>query len=422
MKVCFICTFFPPTTGGSEIHAFSLVKYLADKGHDVSVIISRSRREDLRARGYDEEVINNAFKERIVLPKIEEVPVYNIASHGLTSLIDIRKRIGEIENTGPIDVFDVHNSFLLPSLLFKKHPTVLSLDFYDFNCPHLGWPQKYMPDHFTLDPTNIFFSYNKCVLQKRCVTTLDYIRWRLIRSYALNKVNRIIVLNNYLKKLIVKTGVEEEKISVTPLWIDVDKINKQYIEKIDRSDIPQILDSDFVFTFLGRMVPPKGPLLLLKAFESVAKKAKNVKLLYIGGGPLARNLGQIAQDMGIRDRIVLMGRIPHENTIRFLSISDAFVHIGRYTNYGWSLLETMATGKPIIATNVGETSDILKDGYNALLTEPKPDSIASKMFELFSNKKLAKEIGANAYKTVKEKHNYKNIEIYAAILKECINK
>ena len=420
MKVCCICTFFPPTTGGSETHTLSFVKYLADKGHDVSVIVSRSRKAELRAQGYDEEIIKKAFKEKIFLPEIEEVPVYNITSHGLTSLLDIRKKIGEIEKTEPIDVFDVHTSFLLPALVFKKRTTILSLHFYEPSCPRFGWPQKFMQDHFILDPSHAFYSYNKCVLQKRCVSTADYIRWRIVRFYALNKVDRIVVKKKNLKDLFMKTGVEEHKISVIPYWIDAEAIHNKSMDKNNMVKIPQIVNSDFVFTSVGRLVPPKGPILLLKAFELVTEKFQNIKLMYIGDGTLRKRVEQLADKMNIRDKIILMGRIPHESIIKFFSISHAFVHTQRYTNYGWALLETMATGKPIIATNVGPTSDILRNGYNALIAEPNPESLASKMIQLASNRKLARELGVHALKTVKEKHSYKNLEKYELLLKDCL--
>lgn len=419
LKVCCICTFFPPTTGGSETHTFQFVKYLADKGYDVSVIVSRPTKEAIRAQGYDEQTIKKASAEKIVIPGIEQVPIYNITSHGLTRLLHIRQKIREIEKSGPINAFDFHNSFLLPSILFKNRVNILSLHFYELTCPHFGWPQQFMPDHFILDSSNISYSYRKCVIERGCVDTLDYARWRIIRSYALRKVNVVVVKKRNLKYLVLKAGVDHHKVSIIPYWVDAKRIHDKCAELRDKIGVPQVMNSDFVFSFLGRLVPPKGPILLLKAFALVAERFQNVKILYVGDGILRKRIEELSETMGIKDKVILTGNIRHDKIMDYMSISDAFVHSQRYMNYGWALLETMATGKPIVATSVGETTDILTDGYNALLAEPNPEALASRMIDLICSPKLARKLGSNALRTVEKKHSLDNLGRYDALLTEC---
>ena len=79
MKVCHICSGFPPAVGGTETHNYSIVKYLSDRGHDVDVIIIRPRTEELKLKGYSQEVIDEVQKKEYTLPELKNVRIFNIA-------------------------------------------------------------------------------------------------------------------------------------------------------------------------------------------------------------------------------------------------------------------------------------------------------------------------------------------------------
>jgi len=370
----------------------------------------------LRKKGYGTEIINEIKKEKSSLSKLKDIEIYNISSHGVKSLLEIRKKVKEIERDGKINVFDIHHyAYALP-FIFEKRNIVLSLHFYELTCPFMGFPQKIMSDHFTLDPSNEYFSFNKCVLTKKCVSCWHYFKWRLMRSYVLRKVNKIVVKKNYLKELLQKNGVDSKKIYIIPYWIDADKIYSGSNSKEIKQKLTEFNDSEVTFSFVGRLDPAKGPFLVLKAFKIIDKQLPDSKLLYLGDGPLLSSLRTFVKENKLRDRVIFTGRISHDEIVKYYSIPNIFIHAQRYSNYGWALLETMATKKPIIATDVGETSDILIDGFNALLSKPNPESLAMKMIELASNHRLASEIAVNALLTLKDKHGKRNLERYEMLL------
>ena len=76
----------------------------------------------------------------------------------------------------------------------------------------------------------------------------------------------------------------------------------------------------------------------------------------------------------------------------------------------------MSTEKPIVATEVGGTMEILRDGYNALLAEPNPESVAARMRELIENPEIRRRIAKNALKTAREKHSMDNLLKYEELL------
>ena len=89
-----------------------------------------------------------------------------------------------------------------------------------------------------------------------------------------------------------------------------------------------------------------------------------------------------------------------------------------YDNYNWTLLELMSSGKPVIATAVGGTSEILRDGHSALLAEATAESIASGIRRLIDDPKLRQKLAGNALNTVKEKHSLTNLIKYERLLHE----
>ena len=78
MKICHITFGFPPVCGGTETHNYSLVKYLSDNGHDVDVIVVRSKINLYREIGYSEKLINDLKKEEYKLPELKNVRIFNL--------------------------------------------------------------------------------------------------------------------------------------------------------------------------------------------------------------------------------------------------------------------------------------------------------------------------------------------------------
>ena len=211
---------------------------------------------------------------------------------------------------------------------------------------------------------------------------------------------------NYAKDILVKNGVDKNKIEVIPHWIDIEKIRA---DKVDKKS-----DDNFIFTFFGRLAEEKGPDLLLKAFSKISNKTK--KLVLVGDGILKSELIDFCKKNGIRN-VEFKGYVPHNQIGRYLNESDCIVFPHRYFNYEWALLEAMCVGKPIIVTNVATTSEILEDGFNSILCDPNEKSIEKAMRRVLNgNSSMLEEIAKNAYKTVKEKHSMKNLEKYEKLI------
>ncbi len=396
MRICHTTFGFPPTVGGTETHNYLLVRYLMQRGYDVDLIA-------LRTNISKEDLIKNSK-----IPYTNRIRVHNIFPKPFPLWIfQIKKEIKKIEMGGKIDIFDLHSIQDILSFIFQKRKILLSLHFFELNCP--GPREVSYPRPCTC-------SLKGCW---RCCGIKRYLWWSFIRWLVIRKTTKFMVKYDYLKRKLMQTGIDGGKIVVVPHWIDVEGINKK--SKGNGVSIDNIKSSDYVFIFFGRLATEKGPDILLEAFALLTKKVENAKLVFIGDGPLRGDLEEICDRYNITDRVIFLGMIPHEDLFEYMSLADTLVFPHRYFNYEWALLEAMCTEKPIIATDVPATADILTEGYNALLTEPTPTSLCSKMYNILQNPELGEKIAKNAFKTVREKHTMKNLEKYERLVKGLVN-
>jgi len=120
--------------------------------------------------------------------------------------------------------------------------------------------------------------------------------------------------------------------------------------------------------YLGRLTKAKGVLQLLDAFANIATQYPQATLTYFGDGPLRDELRRRATAAGLGDRVRLAGYITDRSVV-FEAI-DLYVHPSLREALPNSVLEAMAAGVPCIATDVGGTRDVIRDGVTGLLIEP----------------------------------------------------
>jgi glycosyltransferase involved in cell wall biosynthesis len=113
-----------------------------------------------------------------------------------------------------------------------------------------------------------------------------------------------------------------------------------------------------------------------------------------------------------------------ENIVNFLRSSDIFILPSLAEGLSNALLEAMACGLPVVATNIGGTNEVIKNGVNGILVEPKnSEQLAQAILSLMKNQKYAYRLGINARKTITEKYSLdllseKYVHLYCKLLKE----
>ena len=163
---------------------------------------------------------------------------------------------------------------------------------------------------------------------------------------------------------------------------------------------------------LGRYTEQKGYDLLVEAFGRVVKKEPKAVLLIGGDGPDREKLERQVMAKGMQESIHLLGLVNDVDAL--FEICDIYVNSSRWEGLPVSLLEAMAHKKPIVATNVGGNSEIIKNGETGLLVPPeRPDLISEAILKVFEDRSLAGRLGAKAFELFKEHYS---INKHCAIL------
>lgn len=169
-------------------------------------------------------------------------------------------------------------------------------------------------------------------------------------------------------------------------------------------------DKDKIILFIGRISASKGIRFLVEAFAEVVRSNPTAKLVIIGSGSTAEKeaIQQKIAILGIGSSIQMIGRVSSEDLPKAYSASDVVVLPSLVEGFGLVLLEGMATGKPVVSTSVGPTSEIIDDKIDGLLV-PRADShlLAEAISSILLDLSLAERIGKAARKKVEEKFSKK---------------
>lgn len=207
--------------------------------------------------------------------------------------------------------------------------------------------------------------------------------------------DRIITVSESITNDVIKYDkIDPSKILVIPNGVDTVKFApREKSEKICK-DL-SIKEKDKIIGFVGRLVPAKGIEYLIEAASYLKKQYENLKVIITGDGYLLDGLRQKAEELGINDIIVFTGK--RRDIPDILSCINIFVMPSIAEGLPNSLLEAMAMGKPVIATEAGGTPEIIKNEFNGLLVPPgNSKGIAEAIMILFENTLLAANISQKA--------------------------
>lgn len=156
--------------------------------------------------------------------------------------------------------------------------------------------------------------------------------------------------------------------------------------------------------FVGRLERTKGLPYLLEAFQSLVSEGCNICLEIVGAGSLRPDLEKRAHVLGISPRVVFRGYVPFgSELLKFYREADVFVAPSLQEGQGKVFIEAMASGVPVIGTNVGGIPTIVKDGVNGLLVEPRSSaSIVEAVKRVLNDKELRKKLILSGLKIAKQ--------------------
>jgi|AMFO01.1.fsa_nt_gi PEP-CTERM/exosortase 1-associated glycosyltransferase, Daro_2409 family len=200
---------------------------------------------------------------------------------------------------------------------------------------------------------------------------LRYRLTRALETHVFREADAVTTICEGLKRDIVARGIPEEKITVIPNAVDLERFS---LEGVHDPELAASLglEGKVVLGFLGSFYAYEGLMLLVEALPGILERVPEVRLLLVGGGPQERALKERVAQLGLSDKVVFTGRVPHESVAGYYRLVDILVYPRlsmRLTDLVTPLkpLEAMAQGKLVLASDVGGHLELIKDGINGRL-------------------------------------------------------
>jgi glycosyltransferase involved in cell wall biosynthesis len=336
MKIVLIVNLFPPKwLAGTEIATYNIAKYLSKKGNDIHVITFCDKRSPKK------EKMDNFFIHRVDVKKIR---ILGVLHFWFQILLVIKKINPEIIHVQSI-------SAAIPGLLSK----------FLLRKPYIIWAQGsdvYLPDRLT----------------------------KVISKIVLKNASIVIALSEDMKSKMTNI-CEKDKIIILQNGIEPEKFRD--FKREPNNNIKKTI------LFVGTLRSVKGVNYLIEAMAIISTKLSTIDLLIVGDGPERAKLETLVKELNLQNCTHFEGKVSNEKIPEYMERADLFVLPSLSESFGIVNLEAMASGLPIVATNVGGLPEVVKNGENGLLVEPRNSkALAEKVLLLLDNIDLYNKISS----------------------------
>ena len=211
---------------------------------------------------------------------------------------------------------------------------------------------------------------------------------RALERFVARQAVSVVVPSKYLARIVREWGVEKKKLVV--IYNGMEKLadtgNKPVLRGLLKFRGKLIVS-------IGRLVPWKGFAKLIELLSRMKKDMPDVKLMIVGSGPDLHALEKEAADRGLEDDVIFTGALPRDVLLRYVRLSDVFVLNSRYEGFSHQILEVMAVGVPVVATNIGGNPEAIDDEKNGFLVQPNDlKAIENDVRRLFADAELRARI------------------------------
>ena len=247
-------------------------------------------------------------------------------------------------------------------------------------------------------------------LEKTFVSKLQY---NLVTTCLTNK---ILTASNLIKQLAINENfARADKIVVIPNQVNIDLFDPSKKGTKIRVEY-NIPDDTIIIGSIGRFERSKGFEVCFQVFAEVQKQYSRMKFVLCGYGKEAGFYKTVIKDLGIKENVIVTG--PRTDIDEVMAAIDILIFTPYYgEGFGMVLIEAMASGKPVVASNVYPTPEIVIDGKTGFLPFPeKPvlnmenvdiNPFVGKVMYLIENPEIRRKMGLEGRRIVEERYSTK---------------
>lgn len=229
------------------------------------------------------------------------------------------------------------------------------------------------------------------------------IRWvgDRVWRYLFDQCSAIRSVSEYIAGFPLSEGVPREKITVIPHKEEIEKFTTpplptELAQVARESGLADVSPESVVFLSVARLIPAKNYGGMLQAFARASENAENLHYVIAGDGPLRGKLEALADDLGIGHFVHFVGFLPHERLRSLYHLADVFCLVTHYEGQPRVLIEALLAGLPVICTDYGQVTELIRDGKDGFQVSPTDiEAIAGAIQRLAAEPELRARMGAH---------------------------
>lgn len=376
-KILITTGIFPPDIGGPATYGELLAGALSDRGFKVCVLTYSKK---LRTDGYDAKYKFKVVRVWGKWPIWVKHFIFGIKLLGLARKYDI---------VYALNVWSAGFPSLIVSKVFKKKIIIRVVGDYAWEVGVGKGKVGILIDDF------------QKLKKKGWIGTLSK-----LQGWVCKKADAVMVPSKYLAGIVKGWGVSESEIKV--IYNGVDFKPAGFSKEETRNKIG--IHGNIILS-IGRLVPWKGFRMLIKIMPRILELKQFARLVIVGDGPDKKALEAMVKNMGLGQKVFLVGKKSKEELALYLAAADIFVLNSGYEGFSHQILEAMIAGVPVIASVAGGNKEIITQGENGFLVKYNDEfNIIEAVKALWSDKELAEHFAEKGKKIVRKFSSEKMIE------------
>jgi len=357
MKIGMFINYYTPSKGGMETSVINLSKGLEKAGHQVFIFAPEYPNYKDKKK--------NIFRYKSFR--------FNYGGYFYVIPIPFISNAEEVVRKLKLDVIHSHQPYSLGSEALKfskklKIPLVFTYHIRYEDYSH------YVP----LVPESV---------------SKKYIR-KITTKYS-NQCGNIIAPSTAIKKMLINRGIKAP-ISIIPSGINIDNFKKDAGQKNKIRKKYNIEADDILLITACRLTEEKNIEFLVRSFAKIREKNNAIKFMIVGDGALKKDLEKIAEELGIKNSIIMTGLVDRTKIVELYQASDIFVFASKTETQGLVAVEAMAAGNPVVAIKASGIEDMVRNNKDGFLTSESEEEFSESVLKIVNNKNLREEMSAQA--------------------------